>query len=760
VLTLTRCFINNLSTSQSMNKFYTLIGLVCLCLTGLTAQTTILNFEAPATSTVFSYFGGSNAGGTTTVVANPSATGINTSANVMQMVKPANSEVWAGADSNPNPTTAVNVVNGGLIKVKVRAAQTGTFSLKLEGGGPNWLQTQNITVANQWVELVFNTANNSLEGPNLPAAGNTYSKVVFFGDFGTSSAADRTYYVDDMTVCCGTTPPAPVNVTFNVDMNNYTGSYTNVYVSGSLNGWSGNANQLTDANADGIFTGTLPLLAGNYEYKFTLDNWAGQETFSPGGSCTITTGAFTNRFLAVTAAATLPVFCFNSCFDCSYVPPALVDLPITFDLVGQDYTVIDFGGNMSTSATTGPAGSNGKVCKTIKTAGAELWAGTTMSTGAGLMNNIPLTATNKKMTVRVYSPIANAPIRLKIEESGDPTHSVETEAISGPANTWTTLTFDFANQAPGTAALNLAYAFDKASIFFNFGTTGAASGEKTYYFDDVKMFNVVAPPTIGFKAYKSGSGHLYWNPLTSVTKYQVQYRLSTATTWISSNLAPTLTYKLLATLSPTSTYVAQVRGIVAAGDTTPWSTQITFQAVGVAPCASPISFTAIGKTSTTELLLWPYATAATKYGIRYKKVSETAYVIKGTVTSKLDLLGLTPATDYTYQIRTYCAGVWMPWSASQTFTTLPGAALMGTEPQYLTADVFPNPSLSFIELNNLSGQVCNLNIIGVDGRNAMTVNNYDGGKIDIAGLNNGVYFIQIQAIDGETSFSTIQFVKQ
>jgi hypothetical protein len=77
-------------------------------------------------------------------------------------------------------------------------------------------------------------------------------------------------------------------------------------------------------------------------------------------------------------------------------------------------------------------------------------------------------------------------VRLKVEDASDPTRSCETEATVTTAAGWQTLTFDFANQASGTAALNLAYTFDKASIFFNFGTTGAdAGGAKTYYFDDV-----------------------------------------------------------------------------------------------------------------------------------------------------------------------------------------------------------------------------------------------------------------------------------
>ncbi|HSN71188.1 MAG TPA: carbohydrate binding domain-containing protein, partial [Steroidobacteraceae bacterium] len=40
---------------------------------------------------------------------------------------------------------------------------------------------------------------------------------------------------------------------------------------------------------------------------------------------------------------------------------------------------------------------------------------------------------------------------------------------------------------PGTAAFNAANTYSRISIFFNFGTTGAAAGEKTYYFDDIAV---------------------------------------------------------------------------------------------------------------------------------------------------------------------------------------------------------------------------------------------------------------------------------
>ena len=159
--------------------------------------------------------------------------------------------------------------------------------------------------------------------------------------------------------------------------------------------------------------------------------------------------------------------------------------PITFDAVGTTYTLTGFGGAEDASLQNDPAGGTGKVARVIKSATAETWAGTTFSTGANLsIATVPFTATSRTMTVRVYAPASGKPVRLKLESAADNTKTVETEATTTVANGWQTLTFNFANQATGTAALNIANTFNKASIFFNFGTGGAA-GAGTWYFDDV-----------------------------------------------------------------------------------------------------------------------------------------------------------------------------------------------------------------------------------------------------------------------------------
>ena len=161
---------------------------------------------------------------------------------------------------------------------------------------------------------------------------------------------------------------------------------------------------------------------------------------------------------------------------------------ITFSAAGTTYTLTGFGGAEDATVAVDPTGGTNMVAKIIKSATAELWAGTTVSTGANQsIAQVPFTATARSMSMRVYAPAAGIPVRLKLEDAADVTKTVETEALSTAANTWHTLTFNFANQAPGTAALNLATKYNKASVFFNFGKTGAQGGGGTYYFDDLNF---------------------------------------------------------------------------------------------------------------------------------------------------------------------------------------------------------------------------------------------------------------------------------
>ena len=294
--------------------------------------TTILDYETQATSTPLHYFGSSIDGQFTTSIDNPNPSGINTSAKVLEFKKPAGSQTWAGAYTDPNPVTNVVLSAGSQIKVKFHTDHPGNLTLKLEDspdGGDNWVVTVPNTVVNQWVELSFDPALPSIELPNKPAAGHVYKRVVLFADFGSTSAVDQVYYIDDIQVCTsGAVPTADVH--FKLDMNQFSGNFTKAYVSGSFNSWSGDGNELLDADGDKIYETTLKLPVGLYEYKFTLDNWAQQEQFAPTTTCTNTTidgaNVFTNRKLVLSGNSTVGPVCFNSCYACGEAVQIVVNL--------------------------------------------------------------------------------------------------------------------------------------------------------------------------------------------------------------------------------------------------------------------------------------------------------------------------------------------------------------------------------------------------------------------------------------------------
>lgn len=116
------------------------------------------------------------------------------------------------------------------------------------------------------------------------------------------------------------------SVTFKVDMSQYNLAPGLVpEVNGTFNGWCGNCNPMSDANADGVWETTVVIPNGSYEYKFSISNWAQQESLTPGSSCTVTNWGYTNRTLSLNAGSTLlpyatvvlPTVCWNSCSACS-----------------------------------------------------------------------------------------------------------------------------------------------------------------------------------------------------------------------------------------------------------------------------------------------------------------------------------------------------------------------------------------------------------------------------------------------------------
>ncbi len=114
-------------------------------------------------------------------------------------------------------------------------------------------------------------------------------------------------------------PPQTATVTFQVDLSEVEQDFTTPGVVGTFNGFSADANPMTDADGDSIWTATIEIPLGPIQFKFQADNYALDESLSPDQACAMDFGGFVNRVDTIVGDTVLPAVCFASCEACSPV---------------------------------------------------------------------------------------------------------------------------------------------------------------------------------------------------------------------------------------------------------------------------------------------------------------------------------------------------------------------------------------------------------------------------------------------------------
>jgi uncharacterized cupin superfamily protein len=135
----------------------------------------------------FSDFNGS----ATQVIANPDASGVNTSANVAENVVPANA-AFAGV----NIVVPVDLTDDKMFSMDVWSPLAGTpVLLKIEGGAnPPVERLANLTTTGAWEEIIFDF---SSEGAI------TFDSVTIFMNFNMTDPANQTFYWDNLEQLSG-----------------------------------------------------------------------------------------------------------------------------------------------------------------------------------------------------------------------------------------------------------------------------------------------------------------------------------------------------------------------------------------------------------------------------------------------------------------------------------------------------------------------------------------------------------------------------
>jgi len=167
-------------------------------------------------------------------------------------------------------------------------------------------------------------------------------------------------------------------------------------------------------------------------------------------------------------------------FSFSLSSLAQVGLPVDFESTELTYVFEGFeGADSAIEANPDQTGENtsATVMRSLKTVDAEFYAGTVITL------DTPIDfSTNKGISIQTWSPKANIPVRVRLENA-DNTSGIELDVNTSVADAWETLTYDFESR------IDPSVDYVRFVVFFEFinGTPGDGT---TYYYDNMATADV------------------------------------------------------------------------------------------------------------------------------------------------------------------------------------------------------------------------------------------------------------------------------
>jgi hypothetical protein len=248
----------------------------------------------------------------------------------------------------------------------------------------------------------------------------------------------------------------------------------------------------TDITVDGGSAGTFTRVDGR---QATL-----VVTPTPGVAGTMTVSVAAGRFTDIAGNANTAGASGSKDYVVAPPPPPTGTVLANFDSISPP--IAGFEGGEGSAVEAGPAGGSGNALKVLRSGG-QPYALAIIT----LPSTIPLEATRKTISARVYSPTAGIPMVIKLEKAGDAaTNSGDVQANETVVVGWQTLTWTI-------NAVNTNY--NVIVLLPNLGTVDAPPG-KAYYFDDITLlpaavssgtvlanFDSISPPIAG---YEGGEG--------------------------------------------------------------------------------------------------------------------------------------------------------------------------------------------------------------------------------------------------------------
>jgi hypothetical protein len=559
------------------------------------------------------------------------------------------------------------------------------------------------------------------------------------------------------------------STTFNVDMNcEPAGSFGYVHLESPVFGWCGGCVPMSDPDGDGIHSVTVDLPAGNFEYKYAVDGWAGQEDLIDdmvgGASCAPVTDYFSyaNRLLDVYS-------------------------PIIGDnvAVNGDFSSSTYGWNLNANWTesggilysTGISSSNFNANVNIQPA---VVAGTSYEITYEIMSNMPqgsyrtqIGGTNGTIqnTMGIHTEIITAGTngRFKIFADGNAIGSIDNIQIKEVIGIVSS-----SDDTYGTCDDCITGCTD--SLAFNYNDSASVDDGSCLY-----GYNCPAPYPIGLSSSDvyAEMATIHWADANSgscrVWKYFVRYRPVGDSAWTTKsagvgsglcNVGLPNTSKVLRGLNPSTTYEFKMKAFYCGGGESGYSFTDQFTTLDACPEMDTLMVETFGSNHAKARFTWtetgPYTFA--RVALRVNTPGSSWQTAGGFgvfyPTLSVNKFGLTSGTEYRAQGRTFCdvnvTSYRSDWTSPITWTQ-PGVAPIRLEGGSAINDleVYPNPSkdifnVSFVseDIQNLELRVLNMvgEVIFTEGLEQF-VGEYTK-SINMSKYTKGVYFLEITTNNG------------
>lgn len=467
-----------------------------------------IDFESSTIDYTFNNFGGGEGMGVP-IVDNPAPNDVNDSEKVGSYTKVAGSETWAGTSAALNED--IDFSSTQAIAVDVYAPEVGTpilFKVENKDDPDIFAESiQNTSVANEWHTLIFNL-------PDVDPD-QAYSIIALFFNFDTEGA-DETYLFDNIRLTNPVEIGLPLDFEAGASAYSFTefgGAPTMVIQNPDVSGINTSASVAEYFKVDGAQNFAGSFLDLDKPIDLVVSSTLSIKVWSPVANVPLTvklenpdSGGEVENSVNVPVANewveveidlsagdpleewTRVVFFFDLGQDGSGqrfyfddleyagdTGPDKIEIPLTFE-GALEYEFTNFGG-AQTDVVNNPDGSgvntSSKVAEQNKMDNAETWGGSFIA----LDGPIDFSSTTT-MTMDVWSPKTGITVLLKLEDSNS-LYEIEVPATVSEANTWETLTFDFAD-------IDLNEVVDLVVVFMDFGENGM---DENFYFDNIQLEN-------------------------------------------------------------------------------------------------------------------------------------------------------------------------------------------------------------------------------------------------------------------------------